>query len=143
MQHLVIDAFVDDASRISEIQPIFELLDALPAKIHMKKVAPPYVFAYHGVLPEDWGVTGIVVIAESHISIHTFPVHKRFHMDVFSCNPFDSYAVLRIIEGTLGVTGRAADVIRRPVVGAQIEDASELHWRFQRLTAPPLRRHRA
>jgi S-adenosylmethionine decarboxylase len=139
MQHLVVDAFVDDASRISEIEPIFDLLNSLPDEIGMTKIIQPYVFRYHGVVPEDWGITGMVIIAESHISIHTFPEHKRFHMDVFSCKPFDADEAIRLIEARLGVTRRAADVIRRPVIGEEVEAAGELHWRFQQLPAPPAR----
>jgi S-adenosylmethionine decarboxylase len=135
MQHLVVDGFVGDPAGISAIEPIFDLLNSLPDQIGMTKIIQPYVFRYHGVVPEDWGVTGMVIIAESHISIHTFPEHKRFHMDVFSCKPFDSEAAMRIIDAALGVTSRAADVIRRPVVGEQIDAAGELHWRFQQLTS--------
>ncbi len=130
MQHLVIDAFVDDVATISQVEPIFNLLNDLPEQIEMTKITQPYVFRYSGVVPEDWGVTGMVVIAESHISIHTFPEHKRFHMDVFSCKPFDYERTLAIIEEKLGVTRRAADVIRRPVVGEEIDDAAEMHWRL-------------
>ena len=136
MQHLVVDAFVDDAARISEIEPIFDLLNRLPDEIGMTKIIQPYVFRYNGVVPEDWGVTGVVIIAESHISIHTFPEHKRFHMDVFSCKAFDSEEAMRIIEDRLGVTRRAADVIRRPVLGEEVEAAGELHWRFQQMVSP-------
>ena len=133
MQHLVVDGFVENAAQISAIEPIFDLLNSLPDQIGMTKIIQPYVFRYHGVVPEDWGVTGMVIIAESHISIHTFPEHKRFHMDVFSCKPFDGEAALRIIDAALGVTSRAADVIRRPVVGEQVVAAGEMHWRFQQL----------
>lgn len=133
MQHLVVDGFVGDPTRISTIEPIFDLLNSLPDQIGMTKIIQPYVFRYHGVVPEDWGITGMVIIAESHISIHTFPEHKRFHMDVFSCKPFDSEQALQIIDDALGVTHRAADVIRRPVVGEQVADAGEPHWRFQQL----------
>ncbi|HEY7295818.1 MAG TPA: S-adenosylmethionine decarboxylase, partial [Dehalococcoidia bacterium] len=75
MQHLVIDGFVDDPTRISAVEPIFDLLNSLPDQIDMTKIIQPYVFRYHGVVPEDWGITGVVIIAESHISIHTFPEH--------------------------------------------------------------------
>ena len=136
MQHLVLDAFVDDPTRISEIQPIFDLLNTLPDEIGMTKIIQPYVFRYSGLVPEDWGITGMVIIAESHISIHTFPEHRRFHMDVFSCKPFDYDGALRIIETRLGVTRRAADVIRRPVIGEEVEDAGELRWRFQQMGEP-------
>ena len=135
MQHLVIDAFVEDASKIGQVGPIFDLLDSLPEQIEMTKITQPYVFRYSGVVPEDWGVTGMVIIAESHISIHTFPEHLRFHMDVFSCKPFDYERTLQIIEDKLGVVRRAADVIRRPVVGDEIEEAGVMHWRMQQMPA--------
>lgn len=133
MQHLVVDGFVDDPTKLSEIEPIFDLLNDLPELIDMTKITQPYVFRYSGVVPDDWGITGMVIIAESHISIHTFPEHKRFHMDVFSCKAFDYEGALAIIEAKLGVTRRAADVIRRPVVGEQVDEAGEMHWRFQRM----------
>lgn len=136
MQHLVIDAFVEDAEKISAVEPIFDLLNDLPDQIEMTKITQPYVFRYSGVVPEDWGVTGMVIIAESHISVHTFPEHKRFHMDVFSCKPFDYERTLQIIEEKMGVVRRAADVIRRPVLGEELSDAAELRWRMQPMPAP-------
>jgi S-adenosylmethionine decarboxylase len=137
MQHLVIDAFVEDVEKIGQVGPIFDLLETLPEQIQMTKITQPYVFRYSGVVPEDWGITGMVIIAESHISIHTFPEHKRFHMDVFSCKPFDYERTLQIIEQRLGVTRRAADVIRRPVVGQELEEAGEMHWRIQQMPPSP------
>ena len=140
MQHLVIDAFVDDASRISEIEPIFDLLYGLPEQIGMTKITQPYVFRYSGLVPDDWGITGMVIIAESHISIHTFPERKRFHMDVFSCKPFDYETALQTIERQLGVTRRAADVIRRPVIGEEVAAAAEMRWRLQPMPSAPVDR---
>ena len=32
-----------------------------------------------------YGITGVLVIAESHISIHTWPEHKYAAVDIFSC----------------------------------------------------------
>ena len=55
----------------------------------MTKVAPPQVFRYTGSKPDDWGVTGVVIIAESHISIHTFPERRYVNIDIFSCKDFD------------------------------------------------------
>jgi len=51
---------------------------------------PPYVFKYSGVKPEDWGLSGFVLIAESHISIHTFPEKNFVSVDIFSCKGFDA-----------------------------------------------------
>lgn len=32
------------------------------------------------------GVTGVLAISESHISIHTWPEHKYAAVDIFTCN---------------------------------------------------------
>ena len=55
----------------------------------MTKIAPPEVHTYRGSKPEDWGVSGFVLIAESHISIHTFPHRQYVNIDIFSCKSFD------------------------------------------------------
>jgi S-adenosylmethionine decarboxylase len=55
----------------------------------MTKITRPYVFRYEGSFAGDDGITGVVIIAESHISLHTYP-HKNFvFVDLFSCRPFD------------------------------------------------------
>ncbi|OIO53991.1 MAG: adenosylmethionine decarboxylase [Alphaproteobacteria bacterium CG_4_10_14_0_2_um_filter_63_37] len=35
---------------------------------------------------EDGGVTGVVVLAESHLSIHTWPEKRYVTLDVYVCN---------------------------------------------------------
>ena len=53
----------------------------------MTKISQPYVFRYTG---PDWGISGFVVIAESHISVHTFVERDYVNIDIFSCRDFDS-----------------------------------------------------
>jgi S-adenosylmethionine decarboxylase len=65
----------------------------------MTKISEPHVFEYSGVKPEDWGVSGFVLIAESHIAVHTFPQHQQVWVDIFSCKGFDELpAIDRIVE---------------------------------------------
>jgi S-adenosylmethionine decarboxylase proenzyme len=47
------------------------------------------------------GVSGVVVIAESHVAIHTWPEHGYAAADIFSCgSTLDHIAILeRIREG--------------------------------------------
>jgi S-adenosylmethionine decarboxylase len=42
-----------------------------------------------------YGVTGVVVIAESHVAIHTWPEHGYAAVDIFTCS--ENLATLRII----------------------------------------------
>ncbi len=62
------------------------------------------------------GVSGVVVLAESHISIHTWPETGYVALDIFmcgSCNPYDSILLLKeyfkpsnmqVIENKRGIT---------------------------------------
>ena len=46
----------------------------------------------------DGGVSGVLVLAESHISIHTWPERDFAAMDIFmcgACNPYHSLPVLK------------------------------------------------
>jgi S-adenosylmethionine decarboxylase len=39
---------------------------------------------FHSFSPH--GVTGVIVIAESHVSIHTWPEHRYAAVDIFTCS---------------------------------------------------------
>ncbi len=92
--HLIIDGFGANRKMLESEDMIYDLLDRYPSQIGMTKVAPPQVYKYVGSKPEDWGISGFVLIAESHISIHTFPDRCYVNIDIFSCKDFDSeYAI--------------------------------------------------
>ena len=92
--HLIIDGYGANRKMLESEDMIYDLLDRYPSQIGMTKVAPPQVFKYIGLKPDDWGISGFVLIAESHISIHTFPERCYVNIDIFSCKDFDSeYAI--------------------------------------------------
>ena len=108
--HLTIDGFGGDRERLSSESLVRSLLDTYPAEINMTKISEPFVLEYTGEKPEDWGVTGFVIIAESHISVHTFPEHGYVWVDIFSCKAFEADgAVDRIVE-TFGLTHVTTDI---------------------------------
>ena len=49
----------------------------------------------------EMGVSGVVVLAESHISIHTWPERSYAAIDVFMCGDCDPYRTLPVLEATL------------------------------------------
>ena len=87
--HLVLDGFTSNRSLLQDMDLVRTFLDEYPNRMHMTKIMPPYVFRYQGDSPQESGLSGIVIIAESHISIHTFPAKGYVSVDVFSCRPFD------------------------------------------------------
>ena len=96
--HLMLDGYGCDRSTLEDMSFIYNFLDEYPDKMDMTKIMPPYVFRYNGSIPEDWGVSGFVLIAESHISIHTFPDKQYLSLDMFSCKPFDTEQALETIK---------------------------------------------
>ena len=87
--HLTLDMYGCSKRKLKDVNFVYNFLDELPEMIGMTKIMPPYTFSYSGLKPEDWGVSGIVLIAESHISVHTFPEKNYLSFDIFSCKEFD------------------------------------------------------
>lgn len=55
----------------------------------MTLIMGPHTHKFQGDRMEEDGISGIVVIAESHISIHTSPEDATCSLDIFSCKEFD------------------------------------------------------
>jgi len=90
---------------------LVELKDCNPALLdNVQKIQEIFVNAakkakativkdvFHRFSP--YGVSGVVVIAESHLSIHTWPEYHYAAVDVFTCNSLldSNYIVDYIIE---------------------------------------------
>ena len=96
--HLMLDGYGCDRAKLEDLNLIYRILEELPNRIGMTRIMPPYVFKYSGVRAEDWGISGFVLIAESHISIHTFPEKNFVSVDIFSCKEFDSEAASEYLK---------------------------------------------
>ena len=87
--HLMLDLNSCNGEILDDLEACFSLLRELPAMVGMTAITQPYVFRYASPVPEDDGITGVTIIAESHISLHTYPKKCFAFVDVFSCKPFD------------------------------------------------------
>jgi len=70
---------------------------------------------FHHFTPNG-GVSGVVVLAESHISIHTWPERNFAALDVFMCGACDPYKVIPFLEAAFGPTSIQVDEQRRGLV---------------------------
>ena len=102
--HLAVDGHHADPEKLKDTDLVHRFLDEYPDAIGMTKVVPPQVYTYHGRTPEDWGVSGFVIIAESHISVHTFPERQYINIDIFSCKDFDATSSLEVVKRTFGLS---------------------------------------
>ena len=89
-KHLMLDMYGCDKEKLDSLDVIWNLLNKIPDMIGMHKITQPYVFTYEDANhPDKYGISGVVIIAESHISIHTFPEKQFATIDVYSCRDFE------------------------------------------------------
>jgi len=85
-EHLMIDGYQGDQKKLNDKNIVLKCLEELPKLIKMRKLAPPKVyFAVDNQKKDPGGWSGYVIVAESHISIHTFPARGFVSIDVYSC----------------------------------------------------------
>jgi S-adenosylmethionine decarboxylase len=87
--HLTLDLSGCALEPLVDYERLYDLLNNLPGHIGMTKMTLPYVVKWldHGA--QVPGYSGFVMIAESHISFHTFPEKNFVFIDFFSCKQFD------------------------------------------------------
>ncbi len=109
--HLIIDGYVNDPGKIQETDFIYKFLDTYPEQIEMTKVSTPYVSKYN---LQEQGVSGFVLLAESHISIHVFPEQAYVNIDIFSCREFDTEQAATRLKHQFGLIGTKTRILDRP-----------------------------
>jgi S-adenosylmethionine decarboxylase len=89
--HLIID--VKDGSRLDDLQHIentfrkcIEVAGATLLHIHMHHFTP------------NGGVSGVAVLAESHISIHSWPEYGYAALDIFMCGDTKPHLAVEVIR---------------------------------------------
>ena len=125
-QHLLIDAQASRVDALLDLELGKSCLTAIAERIGMTIVLPatgvkfPHTAAERrpakplkGMIGQAAGYSAVVLLAESHISIHTFPESNFFTFDCYSCAPFDESLVLAVLEETFELGEAQVQVIER------------------------------
>lgn len=89
--HLIIDLWgarrLDDIDHVrATLRQAAEVAQATLLHIHLHHFTP------------NGGVSGVAVLAESHISIHTWPERDYAALDVFMCGDSDPHATIDVLR---------------------------------------------
>lgn len=89
--HLVVDLLnakrLDDLKHVEDtFRRCVEVAGATLLHIHMHHFTP------------NGGVSGVAVLAESHISIHSWPEYGYAALDVFMCGDADPHATIEVLR---------------------------------------------
>jgi len=70
---------------------------------------------------EPQGVSGVVIISESHLTIHTWPEYEYCAIDIFTCGDrIDNDYCLRILEEGLQAKNISITEMRRGILNLSI-----------------------
>ncbi len=85
-EHFMLDGYNGSELKLNNKQLVLDCINDLVKKLDMSKLAEPVIyFASDNGKKDPGGWSSFVVIAESHISIHTFPKRGFVSADVYSC----------------------------------------------------------
>lgn len=112
-QHLTIDASFCNRKKLADQGLVYDILSQLPAKIGMTKMTLPYAVKWLDPGSTIPGISGFVMIAESHISVHTFPEKDYVFIDIFSCKCFDVDRAVELLVNAFGAKKYKKEVIVR------------------------------
>src|SRR5215813_9702434 len=87
--HTLLDFYGCDSRRLKRSRDIKALLCAAVREGGGRIVKA----VFHNFSP--YGVSGVVVITESHVTIHTWPEHSYAAVDIFSCGDKLDHAAIR------------------------------------------------
>lgn len=84
--HITLDGYGGSVESLNDKQKVLSCLTSLCAKLEMHPLIEPVIIeAPDNDLKDPGGWSGFVIIAESHISIHTFPKRRFISADVYTC----------------------------------------------------------
>jgi S-adenosylmethionine decarboxylase len=113
--HLTLDGYGGSAQLLADGDHVLACLSELPERLGMHKLADPFLMELGHQGPKDpGGVTGFVIIAESHISIHTFPLRGFVSADVYTCqSSLDTQRICAYFTEAFGLQDLEVNFVRR------------------------------
>lgn len=85
-EHITIDGYDGSPERLDSEEVVYSTLVELCDELHMRPLMKPIVIsAPDNHIKDPGGWSGFVIIAESHVSIHTFPKRRFVSADVYTC----------------------------------------------------------
>ena len=89
--HITWDVYNCNAESLSFIPKVKEVLNTIVEELQLSKVNESFKQF------EPIGVTGFILLEESHVSIHSWPEHQFAAVDIFSCKPFDAEKIQKLL----------------------------------------------
>ena len=108
----VIEAYGCDGLALASLPRLHALFADLIAAMALRPVAEPQWRQF----PITNGITGLCLLAESHLACHTFPEHQSICLNVFCCQPRPDWDFAGYFKREFGATVVNVRRIERPYI---------------------------
>ncbi|MDQ8161844.1 MAG: S-adenosylmethionine decarboxylase [Gemmatimonadota bacterium] len=112
----VVEAYGCDPVRLADLTALRALFAVIVADLALHPVAD----AVWHQFPAPGGITGLLMLAESHLTVHTFPEHASACLNLFCCTPREAWPWATQLAVLLG----ARDVRVRQIARAYAHEPS-------------------
>lgn len=109
-KHVLVELFHCDELRIDSVRVVEEIM-LRAAELCQTTVIQHF---FHKFSP--YGISGVVLIAESHLTIHTWPEHAYAAVDLFLCGNHDWHGVVEHLKEAFGAGRCSVFEVTRGVV---------------------------
>jgi S-adenosylmethionine decarboxylase len=112
----VVEAFGCDAERLADRTALAALFDRMVDELGLRPVGAGQ---WH-VFPPPGGITGMLLLAESHLTVHTFPEHRSLCLNLFCCTPRDAWPFAERLVELVGAEGVSVRHLERTYAGKSL-----------------------
>lgn len=108
--HLILDLW--GAKRLADLE---HMENALRDCVDAARATLLHIHLHH--FTPSFGISGVAVLAESHISVHTWPERDYAAFDVFMCGDAQPHKAIAVLEAAFVPSRTKITDIQRGVVG--------------------------
>ncbi|MHC0037401.1 adenosylmethionine decarboxylase [Pseudoneobacillus sp. C159] len=116
-RHVISELWGCDFEKLNDMQ----LIEQIFVDAALKSGAEIREVAFHKFAPQ--GVSGVVIISESHLTIHSFPEHGYASIDVYTCGDLDPNIAADYIAQSLNAQTRENIEIPRGMGPVAVQQA--------------------
>lgn len=95
---------------LASLDVLRALFDRMVRDLGLHPVGEPL---WH-VFPGPGGITGLCLLAESHLTVHTFPEHGSLCLNLFCCRPRPAWDYAARLAELVGAEDVSVRVLERP-----------------------------